>query len=671
MENLMLDATTLTKEIKIQGSGDGTSVFSGSAYIEKVEVNNLRKPYTKTEVENILRDKLNGKDAEDIQSDLIASFSADIETRIIDKRASNVENRKEVIAKIRDSKKYDKAEDKDAYYTSRFEEINEDFDSRLSREVYALESRQSSLNRLFNFFRIGQSVIYPVPIMGDAFSESKAIFAGFATKEGANNEYIPSAITATFLLADGNKQLDLPLSGDNYKQIMAVRGQSYGMGTTDHLDMWNSLIAEKTIDRVIKYIITGNTLLALGDRDTQGKLISYTTDTGQIKKGLMMPFGYDPYSTSSKDKKSTLVRVPMKYAGPILKGLTRREILSTDGDMLLANREGVFFIQVEASKTKGGKYYLNPELIAMMGQFNKAGNKFQAQTSDINLVQTLVEYLSSKYQLKALLTPEQFERIKDNLPQIDESADEKESQRVEEYRKYVESKGVTPPIDVSDVVIQTTDAGEIPESIQPKEKKTRAKSATPRKPRAKVEKPMTAQKMDTYPLFSQLAVQSQKQAIISSNTTEYNGIIARLEDELANIPRRQSENSIKEYMVYGHYFVGSTDYYITELNADQGIMGGYAILNGDTQMSEFGESSIQEYTDIRTMNLDFHWSAKILNDVFRDSHPELVDYSIPEGGAEEDEEEEGPDEALALKIKIVKVKAMAQKAMRDRAKAKQ
>ena len=54
---LNLEAKTLEKTIVIAGKGTG-STFSGDSILEKCEVNNLEKPFTKSELENIISERL-------------------------------------------------------------------------------------------------------------------------------------------------------------------------------------------------------------------------------------------------------------------------------------------------------------------------------------------------------------------------------------------------------------------------------------------------------------------------------------------------------------------------------------------------------------------------------------------------------------------------------------
>ena len=83
----------------------------------------------------------------------------------------------------------------------------------------------------------------------------------------------------------------------------------------------------------------------------------------------------------------------------------------------------------------------------------------------------------------------------------------------------------------------------------------------------------------------------------------------------------------KNAVVYLHYFYGGGDWYITELDKETNEAYGYAILNGDTQNSEFGYMNLNELTN-SYINLDLYWSFKTLNEIFEKKYPELVDGEI-------------------------------------------
>jgi hypothetical protein len=81
-------------------------------------------------------------------------------------------------------------------------------------------------------------------------------------------------------------------------------------------------------------------------------------------------------------------------------------------------------------------------------------------------------------------------------------------------------------------------------------------------------------------------------------------------------------------VVYLHYFVGGTDWYITEWDRANEFYG-FVVLNGDWQMAEFGYFP-KEYlidNDLSPLNkpeLDFYWKYKTINEILEKEYPQGV-----------------------------------------------
>ena len=72
------------------------------------------------------------------------------------------------------------------------------------------------------------------------------------------------------------------------------------------------------------------------------------------------------------------------------------------------------------------------------------------------------------------------------------------------------------------------------------------------------------------------------------------------EKRLSKIPRLYETEGVelKDKLVYLHFFIGSSDWYITEFDGEDTFWG-YAILNGDDQMAEWGYVSFTELKEIK------------------------------------------------------------------------
>lgn len=101
----------------------------------------------------------------------------------------------------------------------------------------------------------------------------------------------------------------------------------------------------------------------------------------------------------------------------------------------------------------------------------------------------------------------------------------------------------------------------------------------------------------------------------------------------------------KNAVCYLHYFVGGTDWYITEWNRDNEFYG-YVCLNGDWEMAEFGYIP-KEYlidNDLSPLNkpeLDFYWKYKTINQILEKEYPQGVQAPIERYEPQENKKEEG------------------------------
>jgi len=72
LENMNLEAETKERKVVVVGK-NSNSVFGGNTYLEKYEVNNLSKPYSKKEIIEML-EKANYKNADEKQNNMVAVY---------------------------------------------------------------------------------------------------------------------------------------------------------------------------------------------------------------------------------------------------------------------------------------------------------------------------------------------------------------------------------------------------------------------------------------------------------------------------------------------------------------------------------------------------------------------------------------------------------------------
>lgn len=135
-----------------------------------------------------------------------------------------------------------------------------------------------------------------------------------------------------------------------------------------NIDNWDKLTSIAA--RKDGYIITGNLLKALVSTREQGvggKLISYTTDTGEVRQGILMPDNFEPAGLTSKTPISSK-KEELRWRGD--------KITSADGEVTIKRDYGNWYIlTVPKSKKKGEKYFNDDVLLSLVNN-----NSFEGST---------------------------------------------------------------------------------------------------------------------------------------------------------------------------------------------------------------------------------------------------------------------------------------------------
>jgi len=87
-------------------------------------------------------------------------------------------------------------------------------------------------------------------------------------------------------------------------------------------------------------------------------------------------------------------------------------------------------------------------------------------------------------------------------------------------------------------------------------------------------------------------------------------------EELEKIPAFYSteEVPLKEKMIHMHFFIGGCDWYAAEYSPEENCFFGFAILNNDYEMAEWGYFSLEELSSLKVKFLevdrDLYWTPK-------------------------------------------------------------
>lgn len=362
-----LRAKTLEKRVSSEGiDPNGTNPFAKNAYVEKVEMDVLRKPMKAEEVRKTI-DKLN-KTSVDVTTDVIRKESdakiASENARYENAREKALDDIQKQKEKIEKSKKLSD-EEKVAAINSYITDTNNTIEERHDKNLKKITDNRDQLIRRLRMFDAGKSYLVPDNLESMTFDfASPAIFCGYKAKE---NKITASTTLAVFATLDSRRRIEIKLSDINALQsIDKMTMDNIDAARAITLDNWDSQIPTET--RKEGYILTGNILQAIADSQDEyggytGHLVSYTDIDGNIHDGILMP---DKWNTSLLKSSGAPLSARMEQ-------IKRYEpIISSDGKVTLNGSQWaeMYYLTVPKTKKDGAMYYENNVLLdASNGEF--------------------------------------------------------------------------------------------------------------------------------------------------------------------------------------------------------------------------------------------------------------------------------------------------------------
>lgn len=407
-----LNAKTIKKDVWEQGiEPGGNNPFADNTYIEKVTMDVLKKPMKAADIKKAQNGLLDGKTWDEFKQSVIdgaeewAKNKKDETTETITKRSEKKANAE----KERYQKAAKKAQDKNGLTDEDIEknagyQYNNVYNSEMEKLQPALDAidkqKQVFLDAVELFTTDG---VYAIPT--NIYDLSAFTFEpsfGKLIDIKISSNYSTNASTLSFATLDGRRKITIPINGmvkqlNNERRNIfptmntltaQVRHNVFGVNVANTLkvleqnpDNWDRLTSTAT--RKDGYIITGNLLKALVSTREQslgGRLISFTTDTGEVRQGILMSDQFEPAGLTSKTPISS-AKDQLRYNGD--------KIVSADGDITI-KQDGwggwsSFILTVPKSKKKGEKYFNDKTLLSLVdGQF-EGSSKLRADFKRENL----------------------------------------------------------------------------------------------------------------------------------------------------------------------------------------------------------------------------------------------------------------------------------------------
>lgn len=445
---LPLKAKTLHKEVWKQGAEPGgDNAFADNTYIEKVNMAILKKPMKASEVKASQNGLTGGKTWDEYKTDKKAAVKEYFDQKIADETQKYEERAVKTATKakekyIKDAKKgqkdsgmSDEQIEKMAGY--QYDNIYKQEKDKLNDVVKNLKAKAEMFERVLDTFDTNQTFVLPTDM------NNPNELSGFGNSYGRlidikiTDNYSPNASSVSFATLDGRRKITFPIagkvgSGENKVDIIGsidrMTKQAAGMGDShlrvlNHdLNNWDRLTSNES--RKNGYIVTGNLMQALVDSKNNGlggHLVKYTTDTGEVKTGILMPDYFDPNGLTTD---APINSVTEKFELSSWHGGID-EVTSSDGEVKVKrvdNNRGYFYeLRVPKSKAKGGKYFMDNDLLELVD-----GNNFETRGNNM-----LAEF-----------KPEQLKPVLDRLSKMGVKVQEERKTSEDEGTHFREDRGL-------------------------------------------------------------------------------------------------------------------------------------------------------------------------------------------------------------------------------------
>ncbi|MEA5425395.1 strawberry notch C-terminal domain-containing protein [Arcicella lustrica] len=416
VEIVDLQAKVLDRKIIVEGKG-GKSPFSTSTYVERCDVRELKKPYSADELQKNITRQLEGLSPEKYAitlTEICRDKLIDLKEKRILEIQEKYKERRDKISRKKDIKKNENVEMRFIAIENALNLYKIDEQKEIASEVESVDKQIKYFNEnIFKWFKIGMVVYLPYIIEKPSEGNTLGIFTGFQINEKKENPFTPGNIKLKFAIASGKRSRTYNITGDGLKWVNGIKSISRSPEKVDlnnSYQKWTEASKANYSERAIRYILTGNLLQAFGSptfNEYKLKLIEYTTETGEIRKGILMP-EYFEYGKRTYGSADDMVAIPIGNGLKVLRGVYQGTVLTTNIGMTIQNsplssvRSYIFILPI---KSKMSEIYLDSSLrkLTIEKDFVKQGSAFKAIVTDDNLPKFL-EILQQNYSLSLLVS---------------------------------------------------------------------------------------------------------------------------------------------------------------------------------------------------------------------------------------------------------------------------
>lgn len=379
-KTLELGARTLETATLVEEK-DSSSPFGAAATVETVDAKKMGKAYTVEEAQEAVRKILDGKTPRAFaegQADALQALGPPFLERL-DARIEKARTKFEELAA--DPEASAKQKEAAADNVTRWMEAKDEAQAKIDRIAEAATT-----------YRPGAAITL-LAQEGEAINAVPAIAMGINIKGIRDNPTAMSAVKVKFAVADGSREVTVPLS-----KLLGAKPQfsTEASDSATVIEAFRSGIKEA---RERRQIITGN-LVAGFAQFKKGQFVMFTNAEGEVRQGILMPREFNA--------NAEMARKPARFDNPahvvefLMSGKNTRRVQTEDGIVGISFGASGFDIAV---MNKGGKpYYLNQPARAAVGDFQaRRGNKVwnpinrPGERAVIALVKAWQENLDAKF----------------------------------------------------------------------------------------------------------------------------------------------------------------------------------------------------------------------------------------------------------------------------------
>lgn len=367
VDSMDLQATTLDKDVISVGNPNKPSVFGGASFLELCEINNIRKPFSKLHLSNLVSSILSIKDEKGNVKDVsVDEYIQSLHDEIDERAKSEYDTYKPQYEKSKKRQIDALAKDK------RFNKIKNE-----SKRAEALISEEERITHIWD------EKISDVELVFEKAKKFKEVVSFFVPKTAVSyfhktqHKYFDGLVigvkmsSATYLNSgDFSLRIAYP-SALRYMEIpfysmddisALIRSTDNSLGNSKKVVLgkqlfadWDETTKSSASDRVKRFIVTGNILKAYGIPELanrQNKLISYSTSDKKVRKGILLSDNFEPNDLR--------IKIPVEAAINIAeKSIASNDYLYFGDESLiyLVPRDSHYLIRRDATRKKN--YYID------------------------------------------------------------------------------------------------------------------------------------------------------------------------------------------------------------------------------------------------------------------------------------------------------------------------